>query len=307
MVTDKSEPERKAVIGSDDNFWLYSSNSGFDLTHPATPSGPEVHPQLRLGTTTETITIDPSKTALMIIDMQNFFLSPAFGRQAGGAGHLACDKLRQTEIPAARKAGVQVIWLNWGLTDQDIREMPPSVKKTFGFEAYAQAGGKGELVTGGKNASIYKGIGNDCGIVKDPITGDQISAGRLLMRDQWNTALYEPLAKLWQEGRVLADKPDAWIHKDRMSGLWGSSTLASVFFEKEDIRTLLFAGVNTDQCVNSTLTDAFSKGYDCVMLSDGCGTTSPDHAKQCVEYNTAKSWGFVTTCEEFARGVHDMR
>ncbi len=61
--------------------------------------------------------------------------------------------------------------------------------------------------------------------------------------------------------------------------MWGASTLCEEFLEKEGIRTLLFTGVNTDQCVAGTHTDAFSKGYDCILLSDGCGTTSPDFAQ----------------------------
>ena len=37
------------------------------------------------------------------------------------------------------------------------------------------------------------------------------------------------------------------------------------------------------QCVGGTLTDAFSNGYDCVLLGDGCGTTTPEYAQQCWE------------------------
>jgi nicotinamidase-related amidase len=71
-----------------------------------------------------------------------------------------------------------------------------------------------------------------------------------------------------------------WLHKNRMSGMWGASTMCEEFLKKEGIRTLLFTGVNTDQCVGGTYQDCFSKGYDCVLLSDGCGTTSPEFSQQ---------------------------
>ena len=71
---------------------------------------------------------------------------------------------------------------------------------------------------------------------------------------------------------------DVWVHKNRMSALWGAGTELEMFLEKEGIRTLLLTGVNTDQCVGGTLQDAFSKGYDCVLLGDGAGTSSPAHA-----------------------------
>jgi nicotinamidase-related amidase len=67
--------------------------------------------------------------------------------------------------------------------------------------------------------------------------------------------------------------------------------------------TLFFAGVNTDQCVSGTLHDAWSKGFDCILLRDGCGTTSPSFALECIEYNCAGGEGFVLDTETFAKGV----
>jgi nicotinamidase-related amidase len=63
------------------------------------------------------------------------------------------------------------------------------------------------------------------------------------------------------------------------------------------------AGVNTDQCVGGTHQDCFSDGYDCVLLGDGSGTTSPDFAQQCWEFNAANTWGFLTSCKQLAEGV----
>jgi len=357
-ATIPSPPDRRrAVIGNASNFWLHSSKHGFDLTHPPHPSSPPSSPRLRLATTTTPITISPAKTALVVIDMQNFFLSEAFGRNRG-KGHDACDRLVEFAVPAARRAGIQVVWLNWGLDDQDIRDMPPAVKRAFGFEAIVedegdadatdaavvfadgadgnaappvdertgehdafamQPGGVGvdkmgelahrggkEMLENGKDARIYKGLGSPCGTVTLP-SGGTVDAGRLLVRDTWNAALYPPLEKLYLEGKMLERKPDVWIHKDRMSGLWRDSTPCIEFLEKEGIRTLLFAGVNTDQCVSGSVTDAFCKGYDCVLLKDGCGTTSPEFAREGVEFNAARTWGFVSGCEELAKGVEEMQ
>jgi nicotinamidase-related amidase len=97
-----------------------------------------------------------------------------------------------------------------------------------------------------------------------------------------------------------------WVHKNRMSALWGGRTELEEFLEREGLRSLLFTGVNTDQCVGGTLQDAFSKGYDCVLLGDGAGTSSPEFAQRCMEYNAQKSWGFMASCEEFAKGVDEM-
>ncbi|KAF1934928.1 Isochorismatase hydrolase [Clathrospora elynae] len=309
------QSHRKALIGSPSNFWAYSSESGFDLTHPSTPSIPSSGPKHTIQTTTEPITIDPSKSALVVIDMQNFFLSEAFGR-GKGAGHAACENLVKYAVPAARKAGIRVVWLNWGLTDEEVKDMPPAVKRAFGFFAIpaesefkggAEAFGEHEGSVsvdrhGEENETMYRGIGADCGKLTFP-DGRTVQGGGLLMRGAWNSALYPPLDAMFEQGAKIREKPDVWIHKNRMSGMWGATTPLKEFLDKEGIRTLFFTGVNTDQCVGGTLTDAFSNGYDCVLLGDGCGTTTPEYAQQCWEYNASRTFGFCTGCEEFAKGV----
>jgi nicotinamidase-related amidase len=69
------------------------------------------------------------------------------------------------------------------------------------------------------------------------------------------------------------------------------------------LTTLFFAGVNTDQCVSGTLHDAFNKGFDCLLLRDACGTTSPSFAQQTIEYNCAHGSGFILDCETFQKNI----
>ena len=267
--------------------------------------------------------------------MQNFFLSPSLGRLATGAGNLAAKALLNDAIPASRKAGIRIIWLNWGLTDEEIDEMPPSTRRAFGFEAalekeakekalpaldphgvnqaaaeYYVANKDGEsrpedMTENGKPKRIYKGLGSEIGLVELD-NGKVVDAGRLLMRDTWNAGLTPELDAAFKEGSRLKERPDVWIQKNRMSGLWGTTTPCQDFLEKEGIKTLLFAGVNTDQCVGGTLQDAFTKGWDCVMLTDACGTTSPDFARESIEFNCARTWGFVSSCGELKEAVENM-
>ncbi|KAL5434431.1 hypothetical protein PMIN06_011376 [Paraphaeosphaeria minitans] len=303
---------RKSLIGSPSSFWLHHSTHGFNLTHPSTPTTPVSTPTVTIQTTTTPITIDPTKSALVIIDMQNFFLSPALGRTTGGPGHIASDNLIKHAIPAARKAGIRIIWLNWGLDEEDLRTMPPAVRRCFGFYAIPEGDeferdfspSKGSVgvdrfgvprAEHGREA-MYHGLGAPCGSVKLE-SGEEVDAGDLLVRDSWNADIYPPLKELYDPAA------DAWIHKNRMSGLWGASTPLQTYLESEGIKTLFFAGVNTDQCVGGTLTDAFSRGYDCVMLSDGCGTSSGEEAQRSWEFNAERTYGFCMKCEDLAEGV----
>lgn len=175
--------------------------------------------------------------------------------------------------------------------------MPTSMLRTFGA-----VGAEGS----GKDGSVYVGLGGATGL-RDDGKGGEVDAGGLLMRGAWNSGLYGELDDIYEEGRKLEGKPDVWVHKNRMSALWGGRTELEGFLEEEGIRSLLFTGVNTDQCVGGTLQDAFSKGYDCVLLSDGAGTSSPGFAQECMEYNAQKSWGFVASCEGVSKGVEEMK
>ena len=69
------------------------------------------------------------------------------------------------------------------------------------------------------------------------------------------------------------------------------------------IRSLLFAGVNTDQCVMCSLQDANFLGYGCVMLEDCCATTSPDFCSQATVWNVKKCFGFVSNSEHLSNAL----
>ena len=293
MASQQSQSDNKPkIIGSPENFWLLYP-TGYDLTHPATPTSPPIRPSLALATTTSNITIDPAKTALVIIDMQNFFLSSAlFNRSPPHAppcspGLIAADRLVTHAIPACRKASIPVIWLNWGLMEQDLTAMPPAILASFARKSVGLGGDLGEV---NLHLEAKEGEGE----------GKPIKAGRALMRGEWNSELYPPLA-----AAVEWDK-DVLVHKNRISGFWGGYTAVELVLQTKGVKTLLFAGVNTDQCVAGSLQDAFAKGYDCLMLSDGCATTSPEFAQRCVEWNCERGWGFVLSCEGLREGVERM-
>lgn len=256
-------------------------------------------PQIRLETSTAPVTISPEKTALVIIDMQNIFLSPAMFATTRGEGHEAEDLLLSTAIPAARKAGIQIIHVTWGISEEDLAVLPPVIFRIFGFYETDHSGPRDP-----KEAKGSWGVGDDIGDRQLP-NGSKVDAGRMLMRDQWNTALHEPLQRDFDDSQKN-HLPDVRFNKNRLSGFWGGSTPCTEYLKKKGITTLLFAGVNTDQCVLASLQDACNLGFDTILLKDGAGTTSPDFAKYMVEMNCRKSWGFVSSCQALADGVESI-
>ncbi|KAI0813341.1 Isochorismatase-like protein [Xylaria sp. FL0064] len=280
-----STSHQTKVIGGK-NFWLYSPDSGYDLTHPPTPSSTPIFPRIPLSTTSGAVAIDPSKSALVVVDLQNYFLSPALGRPSESVGLGVTGRLLKHAIPACRKAGIPVVWLCWGLTTEDIDDMPPTIVKGFAADT--------NFVDGKKIGPL----GSDIGPVELE-DGSTIDGGLVLVKDQWNSAL-------WHQLLDATEKDDIHVYKNRLSGFWGGTGVEDVLTSR-GIKTLLFAGCNTDQCVGGSVQGAYTKGWDCLLLSDGTATSSPAFAQQDIEYNVASGWGFVLTCEQFAEGVENMQ
>lgn len=282
------------VIGRPPNFWLFSRDLGFDLTHPATPDSPPVFPRLTIQTTNSPVTIAPAKTAIVIVDMMNYFLSPAFGRPKASPGLKAEEILLNYTIPAARKAGIQLIWITWGFSNESLETLTPTIWRIFGYrdDANAKSFSIGNLKLHNKEDRSEGGIGDPLGTVKLE-DGSTIDAGRMFMRNQWNTELHDPLLKAYKEG-IKSNVPDARFYKERLSALWENSGEMDRFLRARGIRTLLFSGVNSDQCVLATIQDANHKGYDTILLKDSSATNSPDFARLTVELNCQRSWGFMT-------------
>src|SRR5882672_9682939 len=98
----------------------------------------------------------------------------------------------------------------------------------------------------------------------------------------------------WGTRPDLANIPPNQIHlyKPKGSGFW--DTPLDSILRNLGTRTVLFSGVNTDQCVLHSLTDANFLGYGCVLVEDCCGTTSPDFCTEATVWNVKKCFGFVT-------------
>lgn len=218
------------VVGSLGNSWTWSRDASWDLTHPPCPRSEPVQPQLKLDCKISNITIDPNKTALMIIDMQNILMSSALGSPTSvPAMFQAQDALVHYGIPGARQASIQILWLNWGLTEEDLETIPPASLRVFGWPADCDMPDYGisyrtiavdddddNFITYGE-CPRSSGMGMELGrvVLED---GKSIDAGRALMRGTLNTKLHGPLASAWEDG-CKATRPDVLLYKNRNSGL----------------------------------------------------------------------------------------
>lgn len=213
-------------------------------------------------------------------------------------------RLLELGIPACREAGIQVVYLTWGIEEEEVEEgLPPCVIRGFG----AVLEGDLEDVDGEPLVERFgdkRTVGEEMGDVKLE-DGEVVPGGKILLRDQWNTALHPPFEDSFQASQAFP-LPDVRFHKSRISGFSSPSLPIVQFLKQQGIKTLLFNGVNTDQCVMASLEDAAAMGFDCVLMRDGCATGSPDYARKAVEFNCRKNWGFVAELGGLLQGVRAM-
>jgi nicotinamidase-related amidase len=215
------------------------------------------------------VTIDLRRTAIIVIDMQNDFCA-----KDGWVDYLGADYTPdrapiaplQRLLPVLRKADVPVIWVNWG-NRPDLANMPPN------------------------QIHLYKPHGAGIGL-GDPLPG---SGAHVLEKDSWAAAVVDELRQ---------EPHDIKVDKHRISGFW--DTPLDSILRNLGTKSILFAGVNTDQCVLHSLTDANFLGYGCILIDDCCATTSPDFCTEAAIWNVKKCFGFVISSDAIIRSLSSL-
>ncbi len=218
----------------------------------------------------QSLTIDLARTAMIVIDMQNDFCA-----KGGWLDHIGVDVTPARQpiaplnrlLPRLRRAKVPVVWVNWG-NRPDRLNLSPSL------------------------LHVYKPSGRGVGL-GDPLPG---SKHPMLEFGSWAAAIVDGLD---------VAKGDIHVAKYRMSGFW--DTPLDSILRNLGISTLLFGGVNADQCVMCTLQDANFLGYDCVLLDDCAATTSPDFCLEATRYNVKQCFGFVAQSDALIGALRAKR
>jgi len=148
---------------------------------------------------------------------------------------------------------VPVIWVNWG-NRPDRSNLSPAL------------------------LHVYKPSGTGIGL-GDPLPG---SGAPVLEEGSWAAAVVDELAIAPHDIRVS---------KYRMSGFW--DTPLDSILRNLGVTTVLFGGVNLDQCVLHTLADANFLGYDTLLIEDCAATTSPAFCSEATLYNVRQIFGFT--------------
>lgn len=138
------------------------------------------------------VTIDSSKTALVIIDTQNYSIDDHVLTALPSIDTSQVEeKLLKQAVTATSATESQVVWLNWVLTEKDLSKMPPSAIRVFNRRAHARdidygpssrsklSDVKSNFLSRGK-FQRNKCLGADLGPIK-PVDRQEFEAGRALM------------------------------------------------------------------------------------------------------------------------------
>jgi nicotinamidase-related amidase len=247
-----AKPTTPVVMGTGPGqSWLVTPDA-VDMTRPSPPMRP-----LSIQAEPQNIVVDATKSALLIVDMQNDFCTEGGWLHSRGidiSPNRAPIKPLKALIGAFRASGIPVIWVNWGVR-KDLLNISPSLRHA------------------------HNPKGDEPGIAQ-PVPGTRSEVIKL---GSWGAQVVD---------EINPGEHDVQITKHRFSAFWDTETDAVL--RNLGVKSLLIGGVNMDQCVMTTLEDASFLGYDTILIEDGTATTSPAYCVQSVLYNVKLLFGFVT-------------
>lgn len=204
--------------------------------------------------------IDPTRSALLLIDLQRRHLDPAVGYHLVEPSRMAeIVAAARRALQAARAAGLPVVHVAtyarrpspWGPVDH--------ANPFFAYQTGKPIPGLGRPRQSGKNVegSVY--------------------------------------AEILPEVAPQRDEPV--VVKRRYSAFYGTDL--ELVLRGLGTQTLFVLGVNTNNCVLATVFDAFSRDLRIVVIADACGSMNGEAYHAAALRQVEAALGFTTTAAEF--------
>jgi ureidoacrylate peracid hydrolase len=208
----------------------------------------------------EPIDIDLQRTAVLIVDMQNAFISKGGMFDLRGIDVTPNQRIIEPIkkiCNAARLKGIKIIYAAMVLSP-DLREVGPD--STYWYKA----------------VKIYR----------ENLAWKDI----FLIRGTWGAEIVDELKP--QKGDILFEKP-------RFSAFYGTNL--DMLLKTCNIKYLLFAGVATNICVESSMRDAAHIGYFPILIKDASAHAGPPFMQDATIFNAKLCFGWVTDTENLLK------
>jgi ureidoacrylate peracid hydrolase len=214
----------------------------------------------------EPIKLDTDRTALIVVDMQNSFC------KKGGLFDYT-GKLNEAKAKRIIEIDKRVIE---AFRDKGIKII--YLRMTYGTDL--------EGAGGPESPNYWKQSG--LAAMRD----DPELKGRFLTLDTWDWEIVDELKP---------ETEDIAVNKSRYSGF--VRTELDDILKKNNTKYLVFVGLFTNVCVESTLRDAFFHDYFPLLVSDACGNTGPDFVQEATVWNVISVFGWVTTSGDLIKSL----
>ncbi len=216
----------------------------------------------------EAITVNPHETALVVVDMQNAYASKG--------GYLDILGVDLSAIPAVVESIQRVI----------------ATSRSVGMQiVFLQNGWSASLHEAGSPASPHWHKSNAMRLMR----ANADLQGKLTIKGTWDYDFID----------AIQPQPEDYIvQKPRYSGFFGTNL--DMFLRGKGIRNLVFVGVATNVCVESTLRDAFFLEYFALMLADATLHIGSPLIQEATLFNVEKFFGWVTSTQEYLSALKGL-
>ena len=220
---------------------------------------------IRIEADPESIEIDLRKTAVIVVDMQNAFISKGGYFDLIGTDISSNQKIIgacKNVIDEARLKGATILYLRMALSE-DLSDVGPQDSPAYRKSRI--------LPLLNKNPELKEKIYFD---------------------GSWGAKIIDDLKP---------EPGDIVIKKQRYDGFIGTNL--DIILRTRQIKYLLFVGVATNVCVESTLRHAFFLDYFPILLSDAVSQKGSDLIQKATIYNTQSLFGWVSTSEKILEAI----
>ncbi len=207
--------------------------------------------------------IDLTRTAVMVIDMQNTFISKGGMFDLNGEDTEAHRRIISPVnhiIETARKKGCKIVYTRQ-IFSPDLRETggPDSVQWNRVYPHY-----------------------RDRPDFKD----------KMAFVDTWGYQFIDEIKPL--AGDLVIDKP-------KYSAFFGTNL--DINLRTYNIKYLIFTGVATNVCVESTIRDAYYHQYWPILVADACANSGPIITQEATIWNVKRAFGWVTSSDNLLQAL----
>ena len=120
---------------------------------------------------------------------------------------------------------------------------------------------------------------------------ERIKKKPICVRETWDAEIVDEI-KPSENDHVVIKRRDSAFH----------DTEIEVWLRSLKIDTLIFCGIDTSICVETSLRDAFNIGYDVILISDATASNNKKHYESTLE-NVKGYYGLVMDIKELSQSL----